>query len=63
MEAQSQPKGPVALSLLTTSTGALVRQVAQLSPGGKDLNFPGLALDAAGQHLLAYALTAGRGGV
>jgi hypothetical protein len=59
VEAQSQPKGPVTLSLLTTSTGALVRQVAQLSPGGKDLNFPALALDAAGQHLLSY----GYGGV
>jgi hypothetical protein len=54
VEAQSQPKGPVTLSQVTTSTGALVRQVAQLSPGGKDLNFPALGLDAAGQHLLAY---------
>jgi len=54
LEAQSQPKGPVTLSLATTSTGALVRQVVQLSPGGNGVDFPALGMDAAGQHLLAY---------
>ena len=42
------------LSLITTSTGALVRQVTPLNPGGQNLTFVGLALDNAGQHMLAY---------
>jgi hypothetical protein len=63
IEAQKTPnsKLPVTLSLVTTSTGALVRQITQLSPGGKDLTFVGLALDNAGQHMLAYGGNPGPG--
>ena len=42
------------LSLVTTRTGALVKKITRLSRGGKDLTFVGLALDNAGQHMLAY---------
>jgi hypothetical protein len=63
IEAQKTPNSqdPVTLSLVTTSTGALVRQVTQLSPGGKDLSFAQLALDNAGQHMLAYGENPGPG--
>ena len=64
IESQNPPIGgqdPVTLTLVTTSTGALVRQVTQLSPGGRDLVFPVLALDTAGQHLLAYGAPDGPG--
>jgi hypothetical protein len=56
----SQDK-PVALSLITTSTGALVRQVTQLSAGGQNMTFAGLALNTAGQHMLAYGGNPGPG--
>ncbi|HEX6856623.1 MAG TPA: hypothetical protein VF204_15110 [Streptosporangiaceae bacterium] len=63
IEAQKTPnsKDPVTLSLVTTRTGALVRQVTQLSPGGQDLTFVGLALDNSGQHMLAYGGNPGPG--
>jgi len=56
IEAQKTPNStsPVTLSLVTTRTGALVKKITRLSPGGKDLTFAGLALDNAGQHMLAY---------
>jgi hypothetical protein len=55
VEAQPRPPaGPVILSLHTTSTGSLVRRVAELCPGGPDVVLPLLGLDAAGRHLLAY---------
>ena len=56
IESQKTPssKSPVTLSLVTTRTGALVKKITRLSPGGKDLTFAGLALDNAGQHMLAY---------
>jgi hypothetical protein len=47
---------PVNLSLITTSTGALVRPVVPLGDGGLVL-----ALDAAGQHMLAYGGNPGPG--
>jgi len=52
------PAGPTpeTLSLITTSTGALVRPVV---PFGDDL--PVLALDNAGQHMLAYGRAPGPG--
>ena len=63
IEAQKTPNSqdPVTLSLVTTSTGALVRQVTQLSPGGKDLTFVELTLDNSGQHMLAYGGNPGPG--
>jgi hypothetical protein len=54
IEAQAQPDGPVTLSQITTSTGVLIRQVTQLSEGGDDAGFRRIALDNAGQHMLAY---------
>jgi hypothetical protein len=63
IEAQKTPhsKGPVTLRLITTSTGALVKRITRLSPGGKDLTFVGLALDNAGKHMLAYGGNPGPG--
>ena len=49
---------PVTLSLITTSTGALVRPVVRLGDGAADSV---LALDAAGQHMLAYGGNPGPG--
>jgi len=56
IEAQKTPNStsPVTLSLVTTRTGALVKKITRLSRGGRDLTFVGLALDNAGQHMLAY---------
>jgi hypothetical protein len=51
----------VTLSLFTTSTGALVRKVAELSPAGRDVTFTVLAMDNAGQHLLSYGGAPGPG--
>lgn len=48
-------QGPVTLSQITTSTGALVQQITQLDEGGT------LALDNAGQHLLVYGQNGGPG--
>jgi hypothetical protein len=53
--------GPVTLSLATTSTGDLVRQIAQIDPGGENFFFPRLALDNSGQHMLAYGSNPGPG--
>ena len=47
-------QGPVFLDLYRTSTGSLIRQIARLSPGGKKLSIPWLALDRPGRHMLAY---------
>ena len=61
-ETQTPPgQGPVTLSLISASTGALVRQITQLNDGGEDLFFPALALDNAGQHMLAYGQKPGPG--
>ena len=49
-------QGPATLILATTSTGAQVRQVTQLSDGGGRL-----ALDNSGQHMLAYGGNPGPG--
>jgi hypothetical protein len=55
-ETQTPPgQGPVTLSQITTSTGALVRQITQLNDGGT------LALDNAGKHLLVYGQNPGPG--
>ena len=62
IEDQKAPtsRAPVTLSLITTGTGALVKKILQLS-SGKDLTFVGLALDHAGQHMLAYGGHPGSG--
>jgi len=49
-------QGPATLILATTSTGAQVRQVTQLSDGGGRL-----ALDNSGQHMLSYGGNPGAG--
>src|SRR5690349_13273087 len=49
-------QGPATLILATTSSGAQVRQVTQLSDGGGRL-----ALDNSGQHMLAYGGNPGPG--
>ena len=51
---------PVTLSLITTGTGELVRPVAPLSDANNQA-FPVLALDHAGQHMLAYGGNPGPG--
>ena len=48
------------LSLITTGTGELVRPVAPLSDANNQV-FPVLALDHAGQHMLAYGGNPGPG--
>jgi hypothetical protein len=56
-ETQTPPgQGPVTLSLISASTGALIRQITQLNDG-----FANQALDHAGQHMLAYGQNPGPG--
>ena len=55
-------EGPVNLSLISASTGALIRQITQLNTGSdEDRAFPTQALDHAGQHMLAYGQNPGPG--
>jgi hypothetical protein len=55
------PNDPVALNLINTSTGALVRKVEDVTESGKDLAFPTLILDNSGQHMLVYGGATGPG--